>query len=322
MQLLAEALATEKDDLVHSRRRTQLLTPDSVIVGLLGVIGLLFLSEYFQWFAVNGKKNYTLLIAATTAAATLALFAAWFIAFAVVGKRLQFSLRFLLLLTLVIAVLSSWFAVQVRQARRQRAAISSIAAAGAHTLYHWEIGVSRFQTDPPGPAWLRQHVGRDFFSHVYCVQPGEFGRLSESAAMLSDIEMAGLSEFTKLNLLAVEGAAITDKGLKNLAGLHELKHLGLSGTRITDVGLQFLQDLTELETLYLTDTQVTDAGINHLNGLRSLKTLSLTRTKVTAKGILGLSTLPALDSLALPLPLFWERSAIQDNFKNCTITYR
>ncbi len=292
------------------------------MVGLLVVIGMLLLSEQFQWFAVNGKKNYTLLIAVATTAVALVLFTTWFVAHAVLGKRLQFSLRFLLVLTLVIAVLSCWFAIQLRQAERQRAAIASIAASGAHTLYHWEIGVARIEANAPGTPWLRQQLGRDFFSHVYCVQRGEFGRLYDSATDLSDIEMAGLSEFTRLTFLQIEGAAVTDKGLKNLEGLSDLEVLGLSGTKITDEGMQFLQNLTELEALELTDTHVTDAGITYLKGLHKLKRLSLSGTKVTAKGVLQLSTLPVLESLSLPLPLFFESHVIQDELERCTISYR
>ncbi|NQU21037.1 MAG: hypothetical protein HQ567_07110, partial [Candidatus Nealsonbacteria bacterium] len=39
------------------------LTPDRLLLALLPILGLLFLSEPYRWFAFNEHKNWTVLIA-------------------------------------------------------------------------------------------------------------------------------------------------------------------------------------------------------------------------------------------------------------------
>ena len=65
-------------------------SPDSLVLALLAVLGILFVSERFQWFAFNEKKGWTVLIAVATVAAFLLLMLLW-LAVALVFRRASSS---------------------------------------------------------------------------------------------------------------------------------------------------------------------------------------------------------------------------------------
>ncbi len=62
------------------KRRWYHLSPDRLIVGLLAVEGFLFLSEWFQWFAFNEKKGWTVLIAVAAVCVAVLIMLLWLLA--------------------------------------------------------------------------------------------------------------------------------------------------------------------------------------------------------------------------------------------------
>ena len=72
----------------------------------------------------------------------------------------QFSLRTLLVIVTLCAVLCSWLAVRMQQAKRERKAAAAIEDACG------QVGWS----EPSGPAWLRTLLGDDLFHHVDSVE--------------------------------------------------------------------------------------------------------------------------------------------------------
>ncbi len=60
------------------------------------------------------------------------------------------------------------------------------------------------------------------------------------------------------------GTQATDTDLEHLKGLTSLKGLYLDDTQVTDAGLAHLKGITSLQTLWLNRTQVTDAGVKKL----------------------------------------------------------
>ena len=79
----------------------------------------------------------------------------------------QFTLRTLLIVMTLASVGLSWFAVKLQQARRQRAAVEAIEKAGGWVEYDYELRTRPpSDADPPGPAWLRNLLGIDFFATV------------------------------------------------------------------------------------------------------------------------------------------------------------
>src|SRR5262245_63470489 len=83
----------------------------------------------------------------------------------------RFSLRTLLLL---IAALCVWLGIQVNAAHRQKEAVAAITKAGGTVIYDYQnlqlvdrAGITWDDSRlPPGPAWLRQRIGDDYFRTV------------------------------------------------------------------------------------------------------------------------------------------------------------
>ena len=134
--------------------------------------------------------------------------------------------------------------------------------------------------EPPGPAWLQELFGVDFFSDV----------ATANVRTDAGLERAGsLSELRSLiHTSGLKPSRITDAGLKRISGLRRLRRLDLSETNVTDVGLVSLRDLTQLRDLSLRATRITDAGLTHLTALNNLKYLSLGLTQVTDQGVVKL----------------------------------
>ena len=89
------------------------LTPGCLVLGLLAVEGFLLLSEHFQWFAFNRHKGWTVLIGMADVVVAMLLMFLWFLAALIFRWRFQFSIRSLLLLTVVVAIPCSWLAVEM-----------------------------------------------------------------------------------------------------------------------------------------------------------------------------------------------------------------
>ena len=136
----------------------------------------------------------------------------------------QFSLRSLLVLTLIVAIGMSWLAVRLRQAQNQRKAVIELQKLGATVEYQeTEGGLSN--------ALLRNLVG-------------------DEALPVVEIDLLGTQ--------------VTDAGLVHLKGLSSLNWLDLDGTQLTDAGLIDLKGLSSLERLDLHQTQVTEGGVQEL----------------------------------------------------------
>ena len=190
----------------------------------------------------------------------------------------QYSLRSLLILMLVASFGMSWIAVRMKRARQQKEAVKEIEKAGGWVIYDYEV--DEFFTPlsspvPPGPIWLRNHLGEHFFASVVEVH------FASSPTRDCLVHLKGL---TQLRWLDLQGTRVTDASLEHLKELKQLQVLGLDGANVTDAGLRHLKGLTRLEMLSLNDTQVTDACLEYLKGLTHLWRLELHRTNVTDEG--------------------------------------
>jgi hypothetical protein len=149
----------------------------------------------------------------------------------------QFSLRTLLIFTLICAVSSAWVASTIERKRREWEAAKAIAKAGGEVYWdyqrvngqlgHWQPNGA----EPFGPTWLRGVLGENFFSEV--------------------------------DHVACEG------GVENLKEFPRLRSLFLVSAGISDSGLEVVEELTELQKLSLIDTQVSDAMVSKLRAALS-----------------------------------------------------
>ena len=239
------------------------------------------------------------------------------------GRRwCRYSLRALLLLVLLVSIGMSLFATRMRRATRQRDAVAAIEKSGGWVYYYHQFDPPDYscfsfpRPPPPGPLWLRNLLGDDFFTSVveayvesdtdlkYLKQLDQLKRLG-CAPEVTEAGLAHLKELRQLRHLdlserRVTGATfehivalaeleelhlgLTDTGdaeLERLETMTRLRWLGLGGTKITDAGLRHLEGLTRLEHLTLNQTQIGDAGVEHLKGLKQLKELGLGQTRVS-----------------------------------------
>ncbi len=86
-------------DPTATRRRSFRFTPTWLIFGLLVVEALLWLSDRLQW--PTWHKGYAVLIAAAAVGVAFLLMLLWFIVAVGIRLRFQFSVRSLLVLTVV-----------------------------------------------------------------------------------------------------------------------------------------------------------------------------------------------------------------------------
>ncbi len=174
-------------------------------------------------------------------------------------RRFQYSLRSLFLLMFLASLGMSWVAVRIKRAREQKAAVEEIRKLGGVVVCDYELDNSGNELPsarPPGPAWLRDLLGEDFFAtvvHVYF-----------NSSWVTDASLVHLTQLTQLQRFDLFSRQVTDSGLYHLKGLTHLQTLGLEDTRVTDAGLEHLKGMTELRSLVLTVPNVTPNGVERL----------------------------------------------------------
>jgi hypothetical protein len=225
-------------------------TPDRLVLVLLAVEGLLWLSDRLGW--PEWHKGYAVLAAVASVGVFLLLMLLWFIAALIFRWRFQFSIRSLLVLVVAVAVPCSWLAVEMKKAKAQREAVEATGAGVVYDFQFDKAGINSLWL--PGPAWLPNLLGYDFFGNV--VVAYFYFEDSDPDAKLEHLK--NLPQLTR-----VEVDHLTDAGLKRLRGLKQLEHLFLIG-EFTDAGLQHLEGLTQLQDLHLGSPNVTDECVRKL----------------------------------------------------------
>jgi hypothetical protein len=167
----------------------------------------------------------------------------------------QFSLRTLLVFTVVCAIGSAWVAQKMEQKRDELKTVQGIVGSGGQVFYDYQMLKGG---EPPGPDWLRTLLGENFFSEVAGVN------LDYAHVTINDDWLLKVKRLPRLQWLCLVNTGITDAGLVNLKGMTKLKKLYLGNTQVTDAGLIQLKDLFQLKALYLEETRVTDAGVKDL----------------------------------------------------------
>ncbi len=122
--------------------------PDRYLAGLLVVLGVLFLSEHFVWFPFNEYKGCTVLIAAAILAVSLVLLLPWFVLAAVLRRRFEFSLRWLLVLVTICGFVFGWLGMEAFEAIRQSSVSAALRAKGYTVDYTYEYLDPLFNAPP------------------------------------------------------------------------------------------------------------------------------------------------------------------------------
>jgi hypothetical protein len=254
-----------------------------------------WLSERFQWFAFDEKRDWAVFPSIASVILTIVAMLLWFVLMLALRFRwqFQFSIRTLLILAVIVAIPCSWMAVEMKKAREQREAVDIVRRLGGVVLYNHDsrTAIKPNPGPPPGPVWLRELFGDDFFASVAAV---ELNRTP-----VTDAELVSLQGMPQLQNASLGDTQVTDAGLVHLKGLTQLLMLSLDNTQITDVALEHLKGMPQLVFLSLGNTHVTDAGLKHLKGLPQLQALCLYNTQITDAGLVYLKRLPELRFLTL-----------------------
>jgi hypothetical protein len=176
-------------------------------------------------------------------------------------RWLQFSLRAIVVFTVLVSIGLACLGNILVRVRRQRAAIARVEALGGQAVYDYQA--SRVSKSPPGPEFVRTLVGEDAYANVESI------RFSYRKKFTDD-DLAVLAEFPKLKKLDLSFADVDDKGLARIGTLRTLEFLYLRGINISDSSIVFLINLDELRLLNIEQTDVTDHGLEHLKSLNQL----------------------------------------------------
>ena len=245
----------------------------------------------------------------------------------------RFSLRTLLL---VVAGVAIWLGIEVKEARRQQAAIMAIRDLGGWTHYDYEMqnGKTVPNARPWLPEWMLRGILRDFFHSVVEVNMvyDEDGPERLKNELFSDGVKNHLLAFPNLKCLLLcksqatddclavigrlrrlerilmwDASEVTDAGVAHLRKLPKLRYVHLSNeakftqSHITDDSLRVFGGMPQLEGLSLQGNRFTDAGLEHLKGLKRLESLwvDLGISRITDDGLLHLYGLTRLKELAV-----------------------
>ncbi len=199
-------------------------------------------------------------------------------------RWLQYSLRSLLVLTLLAAIGLGWVRHQLNRLQAEEEAVAAIRALGGTVVYGSD---SPFEDESPGPKWLRSLLGEHFFCEVWEV---DFPRGAD------DEVVRHLDRLRTLKRLVLRGARVTRAGLEPVWRKRRLTYLDLGSTALSDDDSPWFAELPELEELYLDNTPITDRAVAGLNCLSKLRLLCVSGTHVTLEGVRQLPS---------GLPLHW-----------------
>ena len=115
----------------------------------------------------------------------------------------RFSLKTFLVLVTLFCVLMAFLGALVYRVNKQREAVQWVKEHGGEIYYdyQWELSEGVIDDpDPPGPDWLRDLIGIDYFADVVFVDFDD--------TEIEDIE--SLRELTQLQILNLKGTQVSD----------------------------------------------------------------------------------------------------------------
>jgi hypothetical protein len=131
-------------------------------------------------------------------------------------RWLQFSLRLLLIGTVVVAVAAGWLGRSIERKRRQLEVVNTILKDGGVVFYDYgrqEIGGWTKGREPSGPSWLRAILGENFFSEVEMVGLDDHSTVTDADIPRLKQE---LKELPHLKYFDVARSKITRDGVEDL----------------------------------------------------------------------------------------------------------
>jgi Leucine Rich Repeat (LRR) protein len=116
---------------------------------------------------------------------------------------------------------------------------------------------------------------------------------------VTDDDLAGIPDPTRLRNLSLCRTSVTDKGLARFARCKSLQWLDLSFTAATDEGLKCFSANAGLKQLFLEGTKVTSASLPLIAGFKPLEQLDLSGLAIKDDDLASLASLRSLKTLYL-----------------------
>ena len=250
-------------------------------------------------------------------------------------RRLRFSVRVLLVVVAVAAVFLSMIGKRTLEARKQRQLIELIQSCGGepHHERNFKDGVERtirlpnmeFSPTMPGPDWLRQRIGDEYFVDVTeAFFDAASHRIVDDATFRQFANSVQSRNLPRPRGLVFADLPITDASLEGLSAFPNLTSLHiLNCPGVTDEGLKHVESLVKLRRLDLSGMAITDRGLGRLSGLRDLRELSIKASSVTRAGLLQLKELTELEWLSLGDSEISSEAikALRDHLPNCEMSW-
>ncbi len=210
----------------------------------------------------------------------------------------QYSLRSLLVLTLIVAALSAWLGKHIMRASTQRPIVAKIAASGGTVGYDYQIHpefniVDQSQT-APGSKLVRWVFGDDIYATVNVVFLND--------PKTSDADIVNLHKLPDLLDVSLNGRGVTDACIDDLLRIPKLRAVALMDTGITPEGIRHLSSCDALQSLTVLGSSVTDQHLQHLPAFPNLQHIQIVRSSMTDDGMnsLGQMDLATLDIFTAP----------------------
>lgn len=224
-------------------------------------------------------------------------------------RRFQFSLRSLLIFTIICGVAAGRLGKRIEQKRHEHEVVNEVLKSGGSIAYDFLSG------EPSGPEWLRSILGQNFFNEVvelklsgYDVTDetcGQIKKLSHlenvrlSDSSISDIGLANLDGLAHLRQLELVRLKVTARCVESLKKLADLQILNLEGSHLSQVALANLRKLSQLSELQMDRVLLFDDGLASVRQLKQLTALSLQDTQLTDASLVKLQVMTQLRSLDL-----------------------
>jgi hypothetical protein len=169
----------------------------------------------------------------------------------------QFSIRSMLIGTLILCVALACWEYQTREARRQSKVTAEWMDRGVDVFFNddGEIDAagfveseSRFKTE--SLILLKAHPA------ITVIQLDR--------TCVSDADLAILKHFPNLATLTLNNTSVTDSGMSHLASLENLQILALVNTKVSDSGLERLLESPSLRGIDLENTRVSQERVDKL----------------------------------------------------------
>ena len=196
-------------------------------------------------------------------------------------RWLRFSLRALLLLTLLAGIVCGWLGTELARMRRERLAVAKLKKI-ASIYFHLEPEKRKSLMFPglggePPPMTLKQKAVRQIFGKPYHQRVADvflWGAESRDTTIAKTVDLSLLRDFDAITDISIRNVSV--RNAQSISHLRHIRSLTLVNTGIEDVTC--LNGLTRLLKVNVSNNRLTQ--LPSLNSLSDLNELDLSNTRV------------------------------------------